>query len=106
MDDSALKIPKKLMPVTLWVHPDGLVIGSMFLHLPGPDAPNGEQPADVLNESADFLAIKRDDPEDLRFYNKSAIVRVEYWDGAGKRDRKSTRLNSSHSQQSRMPSSA
>ena len=33
--------------------------------------------------------------------------RTEWWDGAlGMGDRKSTRLNSSHSQQSRMPSSA
>ena len=36
------------------------------------------------------------------FGNSSSL----FWDSANSRDRKSTRLNSSHSQQSRMPSSA
>ncbi|MCC6475332.1 MAG: hypothetical protein IT514_16495 [Burkholderiales bacterium] len=80
MDDSALRIPKKLMPLTLWVHPDGAVAGSIFLHLPTLETPCGERPPDVFNEPGDFVAVKRDEPEDLRFYNKSAIVRVTYWD--------------------------
>jgi len=42
MDNSSLKIPKKPMPVTLWVHPEGRVVGSIFLHLPGPDASGAE----------------------------------------------------------------
>jgi hypothetical protein len=82
MDDSSLKIPKKPMPVTLWVHPEGRVVGSIFLHLPGPDTGRGEQPLDVMNEPTDFLVIQREPPEGVRFYNKASIVRLEYWDGA------------------------
>ena len=39
-------------------------------------------------------------------YAKDAVDRGEAYAYAHRRDRKSTRLNSSHSQQSRMPSSA
>ena len=82
MDDGALKVPKQQVPVTLWVHPEGRVIGSMFVHLPNPDSTHNEQPWDVINEAADFVALKLDDPDEIRFYNKSAIVRVEYEDAA------------------------
>lgn len=82
MEDGALKVPKRQVPVMLWVHPEGRVVGSMFVHLPGPDSMPGEQPWDVINEAADFVAIKLDDPDEMRFYNKSSIVRMEYRDGA------------------------
>ena len=82
MDDGALKVPKRQVPVMLWVHPEGRVVGSMFVHLAGPDSTHAEQPWDVINEAADFVAVKLDDPDEMRFYNKSAIVRVEYRDGA------------------------
>ena len=82
MDDGALKVPKRQVPVTLWVHPEGRVVGSMFVHFPSPDSSHSEQPWDVINEAADFVAIRLDDPEEMRFYNKSSIVRVEYRDGA------------------------
>lgn len=80
MDPSSLKIPKKPQPVTLWVHPEGCVVGSIFLHFPDPESNRGEQPLDVINEPTDFMVIRRDDPEGLRFYNKCAIVRLEYVD--------------------------
>ena len=80
MEDDALKVPKKQVPVTLWVHPEGRVVGSMFVHYPGPDETQSEQPWDVINEAADFVALKLDDPQEMRFYNKSSIVRVEYRD--------------------------
>ena len=82
MDDGALKVPKRQVPVTLWVHPEGRVVGSIFVHFPGADSTQCEQPWDVINEVADFVAIKLDDPDEMRFYNKSSIVRVEYRDGA------------------------
>ena len=78
MDDNIFRIQKVRMPVTVWVHPEGLVSGAIFLHPPYPDSPRGEQPWDILNESADFLVIKRDDLEAVRFYNKNSIVRLEY----------------------------
>ena len=82
MDDGALKVPKRQVPVTLWVHPEGRVVGSIFVHFPGADSTQCEQPWDVINEVADFVAIKLDDPDEMRFYNKSSIVRVEYRDAA------------------------
>jgi hypothetical protein len=79
MEDNSLKIPKKPMPVSLWVHPEGRVVGSIFLHLPGADA-TAEQPVDVMNEKTDFLVIQREAPEGVVFYNKGSIVRLDYWD--------------------------
>ena len=84
MFDGSLKIPKKQVPVNLWVHPEGRVVASVFLHLPGPDQSRAEEPWDVLNQSEDFLVVQREDPDELRFYNKACIIRVEYWDGTRK----------------------
>ena len=78
MSDGSLVIPKKQVSVTLWVHPEGRVQGSMFVHLPGSDSAREEQPSDVINETVDFVVIQREDPDELRFYNKSSIVRVHY----------------------------
>ena len=78
MTDDSLVIPKKLVPVTLWVHPEGRVQGSMFVHLPGPDSMLEEQPSDIINEAADFVVIERENPHEMRFYNKSSIVRLYY----------------------------
>jgi len=80
MSSSSLKIPKQQVPMTIWVHPEGRVVGAIFLNFPESDSHGTEQPWEVLNESADFLVIKRSDPEGIRFYNKSSIVRVEYRD--------------------------
>jgi hypothetical protein len=73
-----LKIPKKLKSVTLWVHPEGRVVGSLFLRPQSPNAPGEEEPLEVLNTTDPFLVLKRDDRDELRFYNKTALVRVEY----------------------------
>lgn len=81
MDEGSLQVPKKQMPVTLWVHPEGRVLGALFLRLPEAEGDRGEEPADVLNECADFVVVKLDNPDALCFYNKRSIVRVEYFDG-------------------------
>jgi hypothetical protein len=73
-----LKIPKKLKQVTLWVHPEGRVVGSLFLRPQSANTPGEEEPLEVLNTSEPFLVLKRDQPDELRFYNKSSVVRVEY----------------------------
>ena len=86
MDKSSLKILKRQMPVTLWVHPEGRVVGSMFLTFPSPQSAGGEKPADVINRAVDFLVFKLEDTDEIRFYNKSSIVRVEYWDGSNSED--------------------
>ena len=41
-----------------------------------------------------------------KYSSKKAMAKHEKTESKAERDRKSTRLNSSHSQQSRMPSSA
>ncbi|WP_455198946.1 hypothetical protein, partial [Kaarinaea lacus] len=78
MNNDNLKIPKKLHSVTLWVHPEGRVKGSLFLRYQSPDYGGTEQPLDVLNRCESFLVFKVDDPVDLRFYNIKSVIRVEY----------------------------
>jgi len=71
-------IPKALRQVTLWVHPEGRVIGSLFLSFHTKNGPGVEDPCAVLNEATPFFVLQRAEPEELRFYNKRAIIRVEY----------------------------
>lgn len=80
--ENPLKIPKLEKELRLWTHPDGLVFGSIFLHLPDAARPNGEDPWELLNGGEDFLVVRRQDPEEIRFYNKASLVRVEYLDAA------------------------
>lgn len=72
------KIPKALRQVTLWVHPEGRIVGSVFLSFHTRNSLGAEDPATVMNEATPFLVLQRPDPEGLRFYNKKAIIRVEY----------------------------
>ena len=76
--DNPFKIPKIEKAVSLWAHPDGLVLGSIFLHVPEPDRSHGEDPWAVLNGVDDFLVVRLREPDDLRFYNKTSLIRVEY----------------------------
>lgn len=80
MHRDLLKIPKKLKRVTLWIHPEGRVVGSLFLRPQSPNTPREEEPLEVLNTTDPFLVLRRDDRDELRFYNKTAVVRVEYED--------------------------
>ena len=75
-----LKIPKKEKQVTLWVHPEGRVIGSLFLSLQNRYYSGEEEPLEVLNHQEPFLVFKREDTDERRFYNKASIVRVEYYE--------------------------
>ena len=86
MSTSSFKVLKRQMPVTLWVHPEGRVLGCMFLSFPSAGADDKEQPADVINKAVDFLVFKLEQTDEIRFYNKSSIVRVEYWDGQSPSD--------------------
>jgi len=76
-----LKIPKTLKQVTLWVHPEGRVVGFLFLRPQSANRPGEEDPLEVLNTADPFLVLKRDGPGELRFYNKNSVVRVEYDEG-------------------------
>ncbi len=77
MSTENLRIPKQLSEVRLWIHPEGQVVASLFLSFTGEDM-RPEDPLQVLNTDSRFLAIKREDPDEVRFYNKASIVRVEY----------------------------
>lgn len=78
MNNKTLKVSKKLCAVTLWVHPEGRVVGSLFLRAQGASDEVEEQPLGVLNRCNPFLVFKVDDPDELRFYNVKSIIRVEY----------------------------
>jgi hypothetical protein len=76
--ENPLKIPKLEKPLRIWAHPDGLVLGSIFLHMPEPDRPQGEDPWTVMNDAADFLVVRLSEPDAIRFYNKASLIRIEY----------------------------
>jgi hypothetical protein len=78
VENDILKVPKKLRPVTLWVHPEGRVIGSIYLRTQSPSHAGSEQPLEVLNACGNFLVFNRDEPTALRFYNIKSVMRVEY----------------------------
>jgi len=78
MQPESLKVPKRLKQVTLWVHPEGPVIGNLFLRIPGGDNEEEEEPLEVLNQPDPFLVVQPEGSDEVRFYNKHAIVRVEY----------------------------
>jgi len=78
--DNPLRILKRRLPVTLWVHPEGRVVGNIFLHVRGDELRESEATESVLNETTEFLVVERRHPDETRFYNKHAIVRVDYVD--------------------------
>jgi hypothetical protein len=73
-----LKVPKKEKQVTLWIHPEGRVVGSLFLSLQNRYSSGEEEPLEALNDAEPFLVFKREDTNERRFYNKASIMRVEY----------------------------
>ena len=78
MNKQALKVPKTEKEVSLWVHPDGMVKGSLFLREQSGEHAGVEQPIEVLNEDSPFAVVRLHHPEQLRFYNRTSIIRVEY----------------------------
>jgi len=78
VDNNTLKVPKKLHPITLWVHPEGRVLGSIYLRIQSPTHAGSEQPVDALNLCESFLVFNRENPPELRFYNIKSIIRAEY----------------------------
>lgn len=77
MTVTPLRIAKVLRQVSMWVHPEGLVKGAIYVTA-GEDNLTQEDPRDVLNADKPFLVLYREQPEEVRFYNRSSIVRVEY----------------------------
>ena len=78
MDKKALKVPKRSKQVKVWVHPVGPVLGTIFLNHQSNIHEGEEAPIEVLNHPAPFLVMKCGQYEDVRFYSKNSIVRVEH----------------------------
>jgi len=78
IDKESLKVPKKLREVAAWVHPEGRVMGYLFVRVHGPNGPGEESPLEVLNDEKPFVVMRRRDPDEIRFYNRASIVRVDY----------------------------
>lgn len=82
MSSESLVVPKALKSVRLWVHPEGPVLGSLYLRSSETGKALGELPAELLNQPAPFLVCScGEEPyTHTRFYNKNAITRIEYDD--------------------------
>ena len=78
MNNKTLKVAKTEKEVSLWVHPDGMVKGSLFLLEQSKEHAGQEQPIEVLNQDTPFAVVRLQNPEQLRFYNRSSIIRVQY----------------------------
>jgi hypothetical protein len=62
---------------TLWVHPEGRVIGSIVLSRQNKNYTGSEEPSDALNRKDAFIVLKSEEHEGPKFYNKCAIIRAE-----------------------------
>jgi hypothetical protein len=80
VQNASLRINKTRKPVVLWVHPEGRVVGSLFVSPQSKHAMQEEEPLQILNHPASFVIVHCQTPEEIRFYNKTSIVRVEYED--------------------------
>lgn len=78
MTKDFFKVPKQPLAVTLWVHPEGRVLGDLFVREQGLHHAGLETIDELMNQSQPFVVVYRDDLDEFRFYNKSSIVRVEY----------------------------
>ncbi len=76
--NESLKIPKFKRQVSMWVHPEGTVIGSLFLREQSVNHAGAEEPLEVLNKDKAFIVLGREEDDQVRFYNRNAIIRVEY----------------------------
>ena len=78
MAQNTLKVPKTRKEVQLWVHPEGLVIGSLFVREQSVSRSGHEAPHEVMNQESPFVVLYLNEPSELRFYNRNSIIRVEY----------------------------
>ena len=62
----------------MWVHPEGRVFGSLFLREQSVNHGGVEEPIEVLNKDKAFIVLDREDTGQICFYNRNAIIRVEY----------------------------
>lgn len=78
LSTNTLQLPTKKKKVQLWVHPAGAVVGSLFIH---PNEYGKDQAVlDILNQPEPFIVFQVDTPNEIRFYNRQSIIRIEYND--------------------------
>ena len=87
------KVPKLKKQVTLWVHPEGQVIGEIFLLEQSSLHAGSEQPIEALNHDAPFIVISMEAPSQLRFYNRNSVIRVEYLESEFTHSESKTRID-------------
>lgn len=78
MSNESYKIQKRQEPVTLWVHPDGPVKGTLYLQEQSDRGERPEHPIEIMNTDVPFIVLHCQDPDENRFYGKRAIVRVHH----------------------------
>ncbi|HEY5604081.1 MAG TPA: hypothetical protein VIM41_13325 [Gammaproteobacteria bacterium] len=78
MESELLIVPKLPRAVTFWVHPEGRVLGSIFLRRQSVHHAGQETPLEALNHPEPFIVFQRENPDQLRFYNRKSVIRVEY----------------------------
>ena len=78
MSNELFKVPKNRRQAKLWVHPGGQVIGSIFVLAQSTLHAGEEEPIEALNGDDPFIVISLENPEELRFYNRNSVLRLEY----------------------------
>lgn len=78
MSNESYKIQKREEPVTLWVHPDGPVKGTLYLQEQSDRGERPEHPIEIMNTDVPFIVLRCQDPDETRFYGKRAVVRVHH----------------------------
>jgi len=77
MAGDLFKVAKQERQLELWIHPQGRVLGSVFIREKSELHDGEESPLDLFNQPESFLVIHREDLAEFRFYNKSSIVRAK-----------------------------
>lgn len=90
--DEFFKVPKQKKQVSLWVHPVGQVVGSIFLLEQSTLHAGPEEPVEALNLDSPFVVISMESPEELRFYNRNSVIRVEYQETSSNKSASATQI--------------
>ena len=77
MSKDFFKVPKSERPVAMWVHPEGKVLGSIYVREQSLHHIGEESAFELFNQEEPFVVLHRNDVDEFRFYNKSSVVRVE-----------------------------
>ncbi len=68
MSEDFFKVPKLERAVRLWIHPEGRVLGSIFVREQSLHHIGEETPVELLNQTEAFLVVHREDLDEYRFY--------------------------------------